>query len=218
MKRELFVLSPNIWPAIFKEEISPTIRDMNELGLWHLPYEKIDLLVNFGGYEKFGKDAPKAILYRGLEVHGKFESASIHHEGRWHAASSYKTIDNDPAIWFAGILVVLLATRNADKKQKNSKLSKLGIGTKSDNPEKQYDTVTTISCPTCIVDNDEEHPPTGRTCAPHLRRGHIRRQHYGPNNALVKKVWIEPMFVNADPEWISNRRRYNVSVPSSTIH
>lgn len=38
---------------------------------------------------------------------------------------------------------------------------------------------------------------TGKTVAPHLRRGHWRRQHYGPRNSLVRRVRIGPILVNA---------------------
>lgn len=33
---------------------------------------------------------------------------------------------------------------------------------------------------------------------PHWRRGFYRRQHYGPGNSLVKRVFIKPVFVCAD--------------------
>lgn len=39
--------------------------------------------------------------------------------------------------------------------------------------------------------------PTGRTVAPHLRRGHWRRQHHGPRGSLVKRVRVAPVLVNA---------------------
>lgn len=39
--------------------------------------------------------------------------------------------------------------------------------------------------------------PTGRTVAPHRRRGHWRRQHYGPRGELIKRVRIAPVLVNA---------------------
>lgn len=38
---------------------------------------------------------------------------------------------------------------------------------------------------------------TGKSVAPHLRRGHWRRQHYGPRNTLVRRVRIGPVLVNA---------------------
>lgn len=39
--------------------------------------------------------------------------------------------------------------------------------------------------------------PTGRSVAPHLRRGHWRRQRFGPGRAEVKRIRIAPAVVNA---------------------
>lgn len=37
----------------------------------------------------------------------------------------------------------------------------------------------------------------GHTMAPHIRRGHWRRQHYGPGRSQVKRIRIAPVLVNA---------------------
>lgn len=50
----------------------------------------------------------------------------------------------------------------------------------------------------------------GRRVRPHLRRGHVRRQHYGPGREFIRQVFIEPVFVNADEGWIAERTAYNV--------
>lgn len=39
---------------------------------------------------------------------------------------------------------------------------------------------------------------TGVKVRPHIRRGHTRRQPYGPGNLLVKKIRIDPVWVNAE--------------------
>lgn len=39
--------------------------------------------------------------------------------------------------------------------------------------------------------------PTGKTVAPHVRRGHWRRQRYGERNAQVRRIRIAPLLVNA---------------------
>lgn len=39
--------------------------------------------------------------------------------------------------------------------------------------------------------------PTGRTTAPHRRRGHWRRQHYGPGRTNTRRIRIAPVMVNA---------------------
>lgn len=44
-----------------------------------------------------------------------------------------------------------------------------------------------------------------RTVAPHVRRGHWRRQHHGPQRQLVKRVRIAPVLVNAGRSDIAPR-------------
>lgn len=50
--------------------------------------------------------------------------------------------------------------------------------------------------PEAIMDGGVEG--NGRAVAPHMRRGHFRSQHHGPQNQLVKLVYIEPILVRAD--------------------
>lgn len=112
---------------------------------------------------------------------------------------------------FASALIVLLATRNVKKTTVRDKLVALGIGKKTH----RYEYVTTISLPTeaDAVDADGEEPHTeGKAKRPHLRRGHVRRQKYGPKFSLCRTVFIEPVFVNADKDWVDKRERYNVSL------
>lgn len=109
------------------------------------------------------------------------------------------------------LLITLLATKNILKNTHHNTLAKHGVGCKRPGSTKGFEYVTTISVPPEMGD-DEEHPPLNGAKAPHLRRGHIRRQHYGPRNAFIKKVWIEPCFVNADPSFVSTRRAYNVAL------
>ena len=52
-----------------------------------------------------------------------------------------------------------------------------------------------------LQDNSHSSP------RPHLRRGHIRNQHYGEGNKEIKKIFIQPVFVNADEGWIENQRK-----------
>jgi len=109
------------------------------------------------------------------------------------------------------ILIVLLATRNAIKVRTKDKLLALGIGSrKAQNNTKPLYT-TTIHLPS-FSEEKKANEPTGRTVAPHLRRGHIRKQAWGPHRSFHKSIWIEPCFVNADPTYISTRVSYNTSL------
>lgn len=49
---------------------------------------------------------------------------------------------------------------------------------------------------------------TGRLLATHIRRGHFRRQPYGPENALRKTIFVAPVVVNANRSGDSPGRIY----------
>ena len=106
------------------------------------------------------------------------------------------------------LLVVLLATKNIVKTTHVDKLARMGIGLKH---KHRFIYTTTISVPTDIED-DEHLVVPGKPKVPHLRRGHIRRQRFGPGNEFIKKIWIAPLIVNADKEFVDQRGAYNVNI------
>lgn len=110
---------------------------------------------------------------------------------------------------FYEALLVLLATRNAEKETKECKAAKLGIG--KPGIRHRYTTTIRVGHVTEIVDGDKSSGEATRR-RPHLRRGHIRHQHYGPGNKFIKPIFIQPVFVNADDDWVAERTAYNVSV------
>lgn len=113
----------------------------------------------------------------------------------------------------ADMLITLLATRNAVKNVEHNSRLKRGLSSASKpGSTRRYEYVTTISVPREMEDDPEHAGITGQAKAPHLRRGHVRRQHHGPRNVMVKSIWVAPVFVNADREWVSQRRAYNVSL------
>jgi hypothetical protein len=57
----------------------------------------------------------------------------------------------------------------------------------------------------------------GRTVAPHVRRGHWRRQYYGPGRQLVKRIRIAPVLVNAVRSGIAPRV-YRLPVADTPNH
>src|SRR5215469_6930452 len=116
----------------------------------------------------------------------------------------------DSIMTMCELLIVSLATRNAHKSTVVNKLAKLGIGKKRKGTQ-SYPRVTTITISKELED-DSEHSTEGKPKAPHLRRGHIRNQHYGPKGSFRKRVWIQPCFVNADKDFVSSRQAYNLSL------
>ena len=46
---------------------------------------------------------------------------------------------------------------------------------------------------------------TGKTVAPHVRRGHWRRQRYGERNTQIRRIRIAPLLVNAHRGDVANQ-------------
>lgn len=111
------------------------------------------------------------------------------------------------------ILIVLLATRNIVKERTKDKLLSMGIGARKNNYRPLY--TTTLTLPKTRVRDDGQPANVGVSMRPHLRRGHIRHQKYGPKRAFTKLIWIEPCFVNADEDFVSTRSAYNTSAGDS---
>jgi len=116
-------------------------------------------------------------------------------------------------------LIALLATKNIVKVRQADKLAKLGIGRNSKRGYKhRYTYTTTLRVPRPEdMEDDKDHPPTWRHVAPHLRRAHLRNQHYGPGNKFTKQILIPSVFVNADADYVSQREAYNVGLGRSAV-
>lgn len=109
-------------------------------------------------------------------------------------------------------LIVLLATKNIEKNEIRNKQMMAGKFNGAQVYRKDYPITTTLTIGK--ITENHESVGTGSTVRPHLRRGHIRNQHYGPNNEMTKKIFIQPVFVNADEGWVANREAYNVRMAS----
>lgn len=99
-------------------------------------------------------------------------------------------------------LVATLAAKNIVKDVQ--KIKKHGANSKK--RSKQYSYITTIKIGK-ISETNRLQEGSGSTVRPHLRRGHIRNQHFGEGNKEIKKIFIQPVFVNADEGWIENQRK-----------
>lgn len=241
MPKHLFYIPAETWFSLSPDEVEATVGGLKKMGLYHLPYPEITVRVGVDAIIHFKADRvhrnhhilelltqrgwiiqnPDGWCFTNIGYGGWVEYAnlSLTHPERCvkslcmqgHEQFKDSTIMTDlyngESDLVTDVLIVLLATRNAVKHTIEHKAAKLGIGKK----DRRFTHVTTISVPKVL---DENHPSlkTGGPRAPHLRRGHIRHQRHGPKFAFARDIWIEPVFVNADPDWVSTRERYNVSL------
>lgn len=204
--KHLFVLEPGLMDGVSEEEVHATVDGLKEVGLYAMPYER-DVYIQVNSREAIGEGAdPNHWCIYG--PYGKNQTVHFAvYDAKGDATSRPSPFyEPDASELLARILVVVLATKNVVKRTKENKLAKLGIGKKHRN---RFAYTTTVSMP-YDMPNDPDHPPTGAKVAPHLRRGHIRRQHYGAGNAQEKTIWIAPIFVNADPAFVASRKAYFV--------
>lgn len=129
----------------------------------------------------------------------------------WHDDLTRNTL-NDPLYYSVGALIVMLATKNAERRTEDVKAK---AKAKPGSLQATYRRVTTITGrATMAIDKDGNAPTSGRLkpVRPHLRRGHIRNQKHGPGLAFEKKVWIAPVIVNVEAGPVEAREAYNVSM------
>jgi len=230
---ELFLIDHETLKACVYDEVEETYSSMEELGLAHLPYSHTHIgvpgsavisLIQDAAVEELHKKAQKE--FASLELHFRYYDEEFYElVSRFTPNAERPTFtkwvnmqDFDPpnsenyaaaALVMRRVLIVLLATRNAIKVRTKDKLFALGIGKRSKNNQRPLYT-TSITLPK--LPTNEKGALTGRSISPHLRRGHIRQQAWGPKRSFHKAIWIEPIFVNADPTYVSTRVAYNTNL------
>lgn len=207
--KHLFALAPGVMFSLPEEEVMATAAGLREVGLFQMPYDR-DVYIEISARECVGPDVnpDHAVIYGPLGA-GQECGTMVRDVRLDHTYPYWSPLDSPVAVdMLKALLIVLLATKNADKNTVENKLAKLGIG-KKHKTSRSFASTTTISLPTCMHD-DEHHPPKGIKVTPHLRRGHVRHQHFGAGNENVKMIWIAPVFVNADPDFVATRKRYMI--------
>lgn len=205
----LFLLDWNAVGTMDYDAINATVRDLKEMSLYHLPYDDQNVYVRvIGNPEKPGTHITYGPLGEFCDVvfgrNADSETVALRFN---ETRADIRAEAAFSALVMQDTLIALLATRNIEKSMRENKLRKLGIG----KGRARFDYTTTISLPKDLPD-DDECPSSGGPRVPHLRRGHIRYQHHGPRNELVKRIWIAPIFVNADPAFIGGRKAYKIAV------
>lgn len=146
----------------------------------------------------------------------------VQSDGRWKNVGEYlKDDDQDETIspflesfkLAAGqihrMLIVLLATKNVKREVVHNKLAKFGYKRKVRGGDYAYTTTLRIGLMTEDA-HDAKREASGEHRRPHLRRGHVRNQAYGPGLAYHRKIFIQPVFVNGYVDEVDGRSAYNV--------
>ena len=236
-KPHLFRLSADILEALDVQDVRATYNDMCELGIASDPYEWycievetkfIDNLVLKVAKSKSISAENEAMLKRAqldgivwiFEYLVDFENG--HHmmgqsvrfkDGRTKdmTEASSKVIGSMSSIAkvMRAFLIGILITKNIEKKiAANSSRS---VSPRMQKDAKRYSHTTTIKIGK-ITESYGSETGAGGLKRPHLRRGHIRAQHFGKGNAETKKIFIRPVFVNADEKWINEQKTYKVTI------
>lgn len=206
--RQLFVLDSELTHCFATNEWLATWHGMVEMGIHHPPVPDFDVHIpNAGDYSRmtyrFSPDGNDAILSNGASV---YDPRYLSKLTEWARADLEEAVTalHRMTETIRRLLIVMLATRNTVKTTHRDKLAARGIGrNKGRYVDTTYIKIGAIT--------EHSSGSDGTTRIPHLRRGHIRNQRFGPGLSETRKIWIEPTFINVDQGWIAERKEYRLT-------
>jgi len=194
----MFKIAANVFDAFSVEDITKTAKDMEELGIYKPPYAKLHLQLKTHLMEKVARsDISKDFsFWAGVEsdVPPKSELRFFYTftgNGNECIVHPYLSMDGREFVEFSTRKVKQYSSNSFFEWMCNFSLAMLIVLLATKNVEKDVEVCN--------------KPHSRKT-----RRGHIRSQHYGVNNSEVKKIFIHPIFVNADDGWIDAKKTYRV--------
>ena len=229
-KSELFRMSKEVWDSFTYDDIIETARAMLEMKIFNPPFGKFEVECPKEVFLVFADiDDPdilgslkNAVFYYDLTNYKQKNYYKIKMYGMRVGLFNDMTFEpwntHDPELADAfhdfymfvfSALLVVLASKNAVKKQVENTPKAKNHQQREDS--KSYATTTTIRVGhvTEYIGNKPEG--SGRTVRAHLRRGHIKGVRFGEGRKEMRKVFIQPCFVNADRDWVATpRKSYNV--------
>jgi hypothetical protein len=233
-KPHLFRLSDDVLESFDMEDVRATYNDMAELGINKDPYPYYAVQVKYKFIQKFSEQARLLVGDRGTaysdvkdyiwtliydtdydddrygcDIYMSFRGQEVDLKAealRLKIKSHYDVVCKIGE-YMRYFLMVVLATRNVEKTIKKNTPRAISPMQRKDSVK--YDYTTTIKIGK-ITESYGASTGLGGRKRPHLRRGHIRTQRFGKGNAEVKKIFIEPVFINADENWINEQKTYRV--------
>ena len=233
-KPHLFRLSDDILSCFDMEDIRATYNDMLALNLDKDPYPYYAIEVKVKFMYLFGKKTglligeddgtdPSIMQATCVFIYELDDDGEHYHfdvlmyaMGKYVDLLAAATLNknkeqenyvNGIAEYLRYFLMVILATKNAEKVTKKNLAKAISPRQRKDAAKYGYTTTIQIGK---ITESYGSSTLTGGAKRPHLRRGHIRTQRFGKGNAEVKKIFIQPVFVNADENWINEQKTYRV--------
>ena len=223
-----FKIAANVLDALSIDDVNKTAADMEKLDLYKPPFPeffiqakcrlmedlicksfdetfprtaspKEEILFKYEFKVKNSRATPylaiNGVDFRPLDKLKMEASKAVQHKFSWMADMT------------ARLLVVLLATKNIEKDVQTC--NKPNSRNRREQTLSKYSSTTTIRIGK-ISQTMRSEGGSGGPVRPHLRRGHIRHQRYGEGRLEVKKIFIQPMFINADQGWIDEQKEYRV--------
>lgn len=205
----LFVLDDSIFETMTREDAFETHCGLMDMGLAHLPADVVDVRFRIGAVpalrelKAWAHDPKQLTVTLGEDFYTITTPGMAGVDVEMLPEKDRVAIDT-MVFDVLRYLVVSLATKNTEKKVVTRTPGKIAR-----DGSLKHTHVTTLRVPK-IQYLPGEGPSTGREVKPHFRRGHIRMQPFGEGRQERKRIWIEPLFVKADPEFIDAQKVYKV--------